>query len=114
MEDITEARRREHEIKVKEATIREVHHRVKNNLQTIASLLRIQARRSDDPEVRRALAEAIERVGSMAVVHELLLAVDGRERRLRRGGPHRSCDLVRRGLVGARRRSSVSVEGRHR
>ena len=45
VEDVTEARRREQELKVKEATIREVHHRVKNNLQTIASLLRIQARR---------------------------------------------------------------------
>ena len=60
------------EIKVKEATIREVHHRVKNNLQTIASLLRIQGRRAESDEVRRALAEAMERVSSMAVVHELL------------------------------------------
>ena len=51
VEDMTEACRREAEIKVKEATIREVHHRVKNNLQTIASLLRIQARRSDSDEV---------------------------------------------------------------
>ena len=57
VEDVTEARRREQELKVKDATIREVHHRVKNNLQTIASLLRIQARRSDSdrgpPRARR-------------------------------------------------------------
>ena len=73
---MTEASRREAEIKVKEATIREVHHRVKNNLQTIASLLRIQARRSNSDEVRRALAEATERVSSMAVVHDLLAGSD--------------------------------------
>ncbi len=72
VEDRTEARRREQEIKVKEATIREVHHRVKNNLQTIASLLRIQGRRMESEEAREALFEATERVSSMAVVHELL------------------------------------------
>lgn len=74
VEDITDVRRREQEIRVKEATIREVHHRVKNNLQTIASLLRIQARRSTSEEARRALAEAVDRVASMAVVHEMLAA----------------------------------------
>lgn len=72
IEDVTDVRRREQEIKIKEATIREVHHRVKNNLQTIASLLRIQARRAEDPRVDRALAEAVERIGAMAVVHEML------------------------------------------
>ena len=72
VEDVTDVRRREQEIRVKEATIREVHHRVKNNLQTIASLLRIQARRTTSDEASRALAEAVERVSSMAVVHEML------------------------------------------
>ena len=76
VEDLTEARRRERELTVKEATIREVHHRVKNNLQTIASLLRMQARRSDDEEVRRALGEAVERTASMAAVHDLLAHSD--------------------------------------
>jgi hypothetical protein len=57
VEDITEQRRREQELKVKEATIREVHHRVKNNLQTIASLLRIQERRTDSEEASRALGD---------------------------------------------------------
>lgn len=74
VEDITDVRRREQEIRVKEATIREVHHRVKNNLQTIASLLRIQARRSRSDEAKRALMEAVDRVASMAVVHEMLAA----------------------------------------
>ncbi len=76
VEDLTEARRRERELVVKEATIREVHHRVKNNLQTIASLLRMQARRSDDEEVRRALGEATARTASMAAVHDLLAHSD--------------------------------------
>ncbi|PKQ37254.1 MAG: hypothetical protein CVT59_08425 [Actinobacteria bacterium HGW-Actinobacteria-1] len=74
VEDVTDVTRREQELRVKEATIREVHHRVKNNLQTIASLLRIQARRTDSDEAARALAEAVERVSSMAVVHEMLAA----------------------------------------
>ena len=56
----------------KDATIREVHHRVKNNLQTISSLLRLQARRIDVPEGRIALAEAERRIRAIAVVHEIL------------------------------------------
>ena len=70
--DVTELRRRERELVTKDATIREIHHRVKNNLQTVASLLRLQARRIDEPRGRAALAEAVRRVGSIAVVHETL------------------------------------------
>ena len=50
--DVTEVRRRERELMTKDATIREIHHRVKNNLQTVAALLRLQARRLDVPEAR--------------------------------------------------------------
>lgn len=108
--DVTESRRREAELKVKEATIREVHHRVKNNLQTIASLLRIQARRTTSDEARRALAEATERVGSMAVVHDLLAGSD--EERVDFSEAARTIvELVRRGLVGNEPRVSVTVEG---
>ena len=70
--DVTELRRRERELLTKDATIREIHHRVKNNLQTVAALLRLQARRLDEPEGRSALEEAVRRVGSIALVHELL------------------------------------------
>jgi two-component system, sensor histidine kinase PdtaS len=70
--DVTELRHRERELLTKEATIREIHHRVKNNLQTVAALLRLQARRVHAPEAREALAEAVRRVGSIAVVHETL------------------------------------------
>jgi len=70
--DVTELRRRERELLSKDAIIREIHHRVKNNLQTVAALLRLQARRLDEPEARAALYEAVRRVGSIAVVHETL------------------------------------------
>ncbi len=66
--DVTELRRRERELMTKDATIREIHHRVKNNLQTVAALLRLQARRLRAPEARAALDEAVRRVGSIAVV----------------------------------------------
>jgi two-component sensor histidine kinase len=56
----------------KDATIREIHHRVKNNLQTVAALLRLQARRIDSESARSALEEAVRRVGSIAIVHETL------------------------------------------
>jgi len=70
--DVTELRRRERELMTKDATIREIHHRVKNNLQTVAALLRLQARRLRAPEARAALDEAVRRVGSIALVHETL------------------------------------------
>ena len=70
--DVTELRHRERELMTKDATIREIHHRVKNNLQTVAALLRLQARRMDAPEGRAALDEAVRRVGSIATVHETL------------------------------------------
>jgi two-component sensor histidine kinase len=70
--DVTELRLRERELVSKEATIREIHHRVKNNLQTVAALLRLQGRRSGAPEARAALEEAERRVGSIALVHETL------------------------------------------
>jgi two-component sensor histidine kinase len=70
--DVTELRRRERALLSKDATIREIHHRVKNNLQTVAALLRLQARRLGDPGAAAALAEAERRVGAIAVVHDLL------------------------------------------
>jgi two-component sensor histidine kinase len=70
--DVTEVRRRERALMTKDATIREIHHRVKNNLQTVAALLRLQARRVDAPEARMALQESVRRVASIALVHETL------------------------------------------
>jgi len=70
--DVTEVRRRDRALLSKDATIREIHHRVKNNLQTVAALLRMQARRSGDPSVQQALNESVRRVASIAMVHETL------------------------------------------
>jgi len=70
--DVSELRRRERELITKDATIREIHHRVKNNLQTVAALLRLQARRMNVPEARAALEEAMRRVATIALVHETL------------------------------------------
>ncbi|MEU4676789.1 histidine kinase N-terminal domain-containing protein [Micromonospora sp. NPDC023737] len=70
--DITEVRRRDRALITKDATIREIHHRVKNNLQTVAALLRLQARRVAMPEARVALEDSVRRVASIALVHETL------------------------------------------
>ena len=72
LQDITELRRLDRQMMSKDATIREIHHRVKNNLQTVAALLRLQARRTAAPEARLALEESMRRVGSIAMVHETL------------------------------------------
>ncbi|MEP6696087.1 MAG: histidine kinase N-terminal domain-containing protein [Pseudonocardiales bacterium] len=70
--DVTELRVRDRQLLSKDATIREIHHRVKNNLQTVAALLRLQARRMDSPQARDALTESVRRVSSIALVHETL------------------------------------------
>jgi two-component system, sensor histidine kinase PdtaS len=75
--DITDVRRRDRELMTKDATIREIHHRVKNNLQTVAALLRLQARRVGTADARAALEESVRRVASIAIVHETLsMSVD--------------------------------------
>lgn len=70
--DVTEVRHQERELITKDATIREIHHRVKNNLQTVASLLRIQARRTHSDVARESLTQAMRRVAAIAVVHDTL------------------------------------------
>ncbi|PID96899.1 MAG: ATPase [Actinomycetales bacterium] len=70
--DISELRRREQELMTKDATIREIHHRVKNNLQSVAALLRLQGRRLPDEGARSALLEAERRVATIALVHDTL------------------------------------------
>jgi two-component sensor histidine kinase len=72
IQNVTELRRREREIVTKDVTIKEIHHRVKNNLQTVSALLRLQARRIEDPSASAALDEAVRRIASIALVHETL------------------------------------------
>ncbi len=76
--DVSELRQRERMLLVKDATIREIHHRVKNNLQMVASLLRLQKRRLTSQEAREALEESVRRITSIALVHETL-SEDARE-----------------------------------
>jgi two-component sensor histidine kinase len=72
LRDISELRRRDLLLLSKDATIREIHHRVKNNLQTIWSLLRLQGRRLESKEARTAVEESVRRIRSIALVHEIL------------------------------------------
>ena len=100
--DVTELRRRDRMLLLKDATIREIHHRVKNNLQTVASLLRLQARRMDSPEVRDALEESERRIRSIALVHETLASLER--------GDVVDFDQVAEGLVGMVRDGLVGPE----
>jgi two-component sensor histidine kinase len=77
LRDVSELRRRDRLLLSKDAAIREVHHRVKNNLQTISSLLRLQSRRLEDPAARDALLEAEHRIRAIAAVHEVLASKAG-------------------------------------
>ncbi|MCC6435936.1 MAG: PAS domain-containing sensor histidine kinase [Acidimicrobiales bacterium] len=72
LRDISDVRRLDRLLVSKDTHIREIHHRVKNNLQTISSLLRIQARRVSSAEAREAIEESVRRIASIAVVHETL------------------------------------------
>jgi two-component sensor histidine kinase len=72
LRDISELRRRDRLLLSKDATIQEIHHRVKNNLQTISSLLRLTGRRLESPEAKAAIEESVRRVRSIALVHEIL------------------------------------------
>jgi two-component sensor histidine kinase len=79
MRDVSELRRRDRLILTKDATIREIHHRVKNNLQTISSLLRLQGRRVASEEAKAAIADSVRRIRTIALVHETLSREPGED-----------------------------------
>ena len=107
MRDVTDLRRRDRMLLSKDATIREIHHRVKNNLQTIASLLRLQGRRLDSPEARQALAESERRIRSIAIVHETLSREAGDVVEFSEI-VRRSCGVVEETVVAPTRAASAS------
>lgn len=77
LRDVSELRSRDRLLVSKDATIKEIHHRVKNNLQTISSLLRLQGRRLTEPSAKTAIEESVRRIRSIALVHETLSREDG-------------------------------------
>lgn len=79
MRDVSELRRRDRLILTKDATIKEIHHRVKNNLQTISSLLRLQGRRLSSEEAKDAIADSVRRIRTIALVHETLSREPGED-----------------------------------
>ncbi len=72
IEDMTEEKNIEKELVLKSAAIDEIHHRVKNNLQTIISLLRLQQRRILSDDARIAFSETMTRIFSISLTHEIL------------------------------------------
>jgi len=108
--DPTEMRRRDQELRVKTAMIQEVHHRVKNNLQTIAALLRMQARRMPSVEARTAVEEAISRILSVAVIHEFLSQEDSRVINIK-DVSHRILTLMRQEMLGPDLRIQLALDG---
>jgi two-component system, sensor histidine kinase PdtaS len=72
IKDITDIKEKEKQLILKSVAIREIHHRVKNNLQTIASILRLQSRRINDCEAKKAFNDSIGRILSIAITHEIL------------------------------------------
>ncbi|MGH9224759.1 MAG: sensor histidine kinase [Acidimicrobiales bacterium] len=110
--DVSDLRRRDRMLISKDVTIKEMHHRVKNNLQTISSLLRLQARRLESPEARQAIEDAVARIRSIALVHETLSASTGASQEVDFDEIVRP--LVRRveeGLLSPDRRVQMVVEG---
>jgi two-component sensor histidine kinase len=108
--DETDSRRQEEELQVKTAMIQEIHHRVKNNMQTIASLLRLQSRRAGSEEVSRALQEGINRILSVAVIHEFLAHQDARVINIR-DVSQRIINQIREGVMDREKGIHMDLRG---
>jgi two-component sensor histidine kinase len=78
-------------LELKSVLLRELHHRVKNNLATVAGILSLQRRRTKSPEIRETLAESVNRVQGLASTHDLLAHEDVSEARV---------DEIARKIVG--------------
>jgi len=107
--DDTEEQRKQQELDVKVTMIQEVHHRMKNNLQTIAALLRMQARRAESEATQHELQEAIARILSVAVIHEFLSLKETQSINIRDVG-QRIVSQVRQ-IVTPGKQISLSVDG---
>jgi len=110
IQDVTDEVRKEQELKIKSAMIQEIHHRVKNNLQTIAALLRLQARKTPSEEVAEQLRQTISRILSIAVVHEFLSKDEQAVINIREVG-NRILDEVTHGTLDPEKRVELRLEG---
>jgi two-component system, sensor histidine kinase PdtaS len=110
IQDVTDELQNEQELKIKTAMIQEIHHRVKNNLQTIAALLRLQARRTGNPEVADQLRESVGRIISIAVVHEFLSHEENSVINIHEVS-NRILAEVRNGVLDRARPVNLSLEG---
>ncbi|MDP8961720.1 MAG: PAS domain-containing sensor histidine kinase [Actinomycetota bacterium] len=110
MREVTELRRHERLLLYKDATIREIHHRVKNNLQTVASLLRLQSRRLRSIEAKEALGESVRRISSIALVHETL-SQESRQRVSFDKVAQRLVDMLEAGLTDPDRPIRMTISG---
>ncbi len=111
LRDITELRHRDRMLLLKDATIREIHHRVKNNLQTVASLLRLQGRRLGSVEAKEALEESVRRISSIALVHETL-SQDSHERVDFDHVVSRVVEMIQEGFAQPERPIRFRIDGR--
>ena len=108
--DVTQERERQADKLRLETLSKEIHHRVKNNLQTIISLTRVQARRAQSPETKLALDEVNNRIFAVAQVHEFLSASDSELIQLKEVS-RKIAKQVRESLLPKESRISIEVEG---
>lgn len=108
--DETEALRKAQELNVLATMIKEVHHRVKNNLQTVASILRMQARRVESDEAQIQLSEAVNRILAVSVIHEFLSQDDEQSINIREVC-QRIVTQTRRAAIQSDQHIHLSVEG---
>ena len=106
--DATEERESERERKVQATMLQEVHHRVKNNLQTVAALLRMQVRRCKTQEARSALGDSVGRILSIAVVHEYLSRAQHQAINIREIA-QRIIQEIRQGVLGPDKQIRITL-----
>ena len=109
LHDATEEQKKERELKIKAAMIREVHHRVKNNLQTVAAVLRMQSRRTNNDQVKQILYDSVNRILSMAVVHEYLSRDEGQVINIREV-TRRIVQQTREGVLSPEKHITIRLE----
>ncbi len=108
--DATQALQAQLELESKMAMLREVHHRVKNNLQVVASLMRLQARRALGEEAKAVLKESVNRILSVAVVHEFLSSDAGGTINVREVA-RRIVGQLQQGLIDPSKQMRLTVSG---